>query len=127
MRARTGSGDREHHGGHGIKAAGAFPREPQGLRVRSVGSEAKTMDDSTGSSKEPHAQPARPPAAGQAGQPIRGRDLGTARCAQEAHAPDGRAEMAAAEAEAFSAGEPILHVETPAPGDGGEAGDGGWM
>ncbi|CAL1129043.1 unnamed protein product [Cladocopium goreaui] len=152
MRARTGSGDREHHGSHGIKAAGKRTEEALKEVGESVNEVFKDMKEQFskftrpswfgGSSKETPAQLAKPVAGGQeahahnahAHDPhpeddttMRHHCAALERLVEMGLSPqaakvavrrldswlvseDGRAEMAAAEAEAFSAGEPILHV-----------------
>lgn len=152
MRARTGSGDREHHGNHGIKAAGKRTEEALKEVGESVNEVFKDMKEQFskftrpswfgGSSKETPAQLAKPVAGGQeahahnahAHDPhpeddttMRHHCAALERLVEMGLSPqaakvavrrldswlvseDGRAEMAAAEAEAFSAGEPILHV-----------------
>eukprot|EP00435_Cladocopium_sp_Y103_P012300 s2023_g3.t1 len=149
MRARTGSGDREHHGSHGIKAAGKRTEEALKEVGESVNEVFKDMKEQFskftrpswfgGSSKETPAQLAKPVAGGQeahahahAPHPeddttMRHHCAALERLVEMGLSPqaakvavrrldswlvseDGRAEMAAAEAEAFSSGEPILHV-----------------
>lgn len=149
MRARTGSGDREHHatGNHGIKAAGKRTQEAFHEVGESMGEVFKDMKESWnkftrpswfgGSSKEAHAahgQPAKPGgekethvAHPEDDAQMRHHCAALERLVEMGLSPqaakvavrrldswlvseDGRAEMAAAEAEAFSSGEPILHV-----------------